>query len=207
MRSTRVMLMIVAAATGCGGGSGDGGTDPGGTPASVSVAAAPAGAMTTLGATRTLTATVRDASQRVLSNAAVTWSSANGQVVSLSGTSGRSVTATAEGDGTARVTATSGSASGTVDLVVQTTGFPGQADVTALAASAFSPATVDIATGGTVTWTFQALHNVTFDPAAGAPANIADRSSGSEQRTFAQTGSFSYHCTIHAGMSGTVVVH
>jgi plastocyanin len=66
---------------------------------------------------------------------------------------------------------------------------------------------VDIAAGGTVTWTFETRHNVTFSSVSGRPADIPNTSSGSVSRTFAQAGTFDYHCTIHTGMSGTVVVH
>jgi plastocyanin len=49
-------------------------------------------------------------------------------------------------------------------------------------------------------------HNVTFDAAAGAPANIADRTSGGDSRTFMTAGIFDYQCTIHPGMNGQVTV-
>lgn len=200
-------LMLVGLAA-CGGSDGDDGTGPGGTPATVAVTASASGALTTLGATRTLTAVVRDASGDELPSATVSWATQDAQIVRLDGTSGRTVTATAVSNGTSRVTATSGSASGTIDLTVNAGGgFPGTASITATAGNAFSPQSVDIAASGTVTWTFAALHNVTFDQVAGAPANITDQSSGTAQRSFAQAGSFPFHCTIHPGMAGSVVVH
>lgn len=72
---------------------------------------------------------------------------------------------------------------------------------------AFSPTSVTIARTGTVTWinATGTAHNVTF-AGSGAPANIADHTSGSNVRTFANAGSFSYQCTNHAGMTGTVTV-
>jgi plastocyanin len=71
----------------------------------------------------------------------------------------------------------------------------------------FNPGTRNIATGTTITWTWNSgstTHNVTFDD---GPAS-ADQSSGQYERTFNNAGSFPYHCTIHgAGMSGTIVVN
>jgi plastocyanin len=71
------------------------------------------------------------------------------------------------------------------------------------------PPDVDIAVGGTVTWTFQSLtHNVTFTTtAAGTPANTGDQTNTSVPRTFTTAGTFTYHCTLHPGMNGTVTVH
>jgi plastocyanin len=49
---------------------------------------------------------------------------------------------------------------------------------------------------------------VTFTTSAtGTPTNISDIASTSVARTFTTAGTFAYHCTIHAGMNGTVVVH
>lgn len=85
---------------------------------------------------------------------------------------------------------------------------PATATVTATAGIAFSPSSARVATGGTVTWVFQNVpHNVTFDAAAGVPADIPGTNSNvSIDRTFTTTGSFSYVCTIHPGMSGAIQV-
>jgi plastocyanin len=75
-------------------------------------------------------------------------------------------------------------------------------------ATTFTPASVDISATGTVTWSFgQLAHNVTFGAQAGAPQNIGDSVNSDVPRTFNTTGTFGYNCTIHPGMSGTVVVH
>jgi plastocyanin len=68
----------------------------------------------------------------------------------------------------------------------------------------FSPGSLAIATGATVTWQWAAgaaTHNVTFDD----NIHSDDQSSGSFTRTFAAAGTFPYHCTIHS-MQGTVTV-
>lgn len=77
---------------------------------------------------------------------------------------------------------------------------------------AFSPKNVVVQTGGTVTWTWNdnpTAHNVTF--ASGPtplPANSPTQATGTYPVTFTTVGTYGYHCTIHAGMDGTVsVVH
>jgi plastocyanin len=71
----------------------------------------------------------------------------------------------------------------------------------------FSPATLSIPVGGTVTWQFsQARHNVTFQGTAPAGGNIPDQESGSASRTFALPGTYNYLCTRHAGMTGRITV-
>jgi plastocyanin len=72
----------------------------------------------------------------------------------------------------------------------------------------FNPSSVTVRSGGTVTWANNSgqIHNVTFSGSSGAPSNIGNHDSGSNGRTFQETGSFSYSCTNHAGMHGTVTV-
>ncbi len=69
---------------------------------------------------------------------------------------------------------------------------------------AFSPGEVTIAKGGTVTWTNHdsTTHTVTF-----GDGSSPDLDSGATyERTFNDTGTFSYHCSIHPSMTGKVVV-
>jgi plastocyanin len=82
--------------------------------------------------------------------------------------------------------------------------------------SSFSPTTRTVTVGTTVTWRNDALitHNVTWDAAAGRNAalagdgtgDIVDFSSGSHTRLFNTAGTYAFHCTIHAGMIGSLTV-
>ena len=73
---------------------------------------------------------------------------------------------------------------------------------------AFTPAQVDIALDDTVDLSFSAItHNVTFNAAAGVPANIPNTSNAIVSRQFNAVGTFNFQCTLHAGMTGAVVVH
>jgi plastocyanin len=94
--------------------------------------------------------------------------------------------------------------------VTVTGALPTTATVVAGAASNdFTPPFLVIARGGTVSWTFTGRnHNVTFAGTTGAPANIPTTSNSPTPvpRTFATAGTFDYNCTLHAGMTGTVVV-
>lgn len=85
---------------------------------------------------------------------------------------------------------------------------PQTATVAATVNLAFNPSTVTVAPGGTVTFAFAAVgHTVQFTPATGTPANITAVSSDTSiTRTFATAGTYTYHCTVHPGMTGTVVV-
>ena len=70
----------------------------------------------------------------------------------------------------------------------------------------FSPTSVTIAVGDTVTWhnTGQAPHNATADDGSFKTPDLNNGQSASE--TFNQAGTFSYICTIHPNMKGTIRV-
>ena len=68
----------------------------------------------------------------------------------------------------------------------------------------FTPTAVQVGIGTTVTWTWASgasLHNVTF-----SDANSGDKSSGTFSKTFNAAGTFTYRCTLHSGMDGSVIV-
>lgn len=71
---------------------------------------------------------------------------------------------------------------------------------------AFSPGTITVTVGDTVTWTNRdgASHTATADDGSfdtgGIPGNTSD------SIEFTTAGEFRYHCTIHPDMTGRVVV-
>lgn len=80
-------------------------------------------------------------------------------------------------------------------------------DVT-MPGTAFIPNHIDIARGGVVRFVFAALaHDVRFGGNTSAPDDILVTSNTTVTRTFANAGTFTFLCTLHANMSGTVVVH
>ena len=81
--------------------------------------------------------------------------------------------------------------------------------VNATPSIAFTPATLTVDAGTSVIFAFGSLgHNVTFDtPDAATPADIPGINANiNVARTFATAGTYRYHCTIHPGMAGSVVV-
>jgi plastocyanin len=72
---------------------------------------------------------------------------------------------------------------------------------------AFAPDSLDVTAGSTVTWTNtdSVTHTSTSDNGAWNSGNIGSGKQFSV--SFPTAGTFSYHCTIHPGMVGTVVVH
>lgn len=72
---------------------------------------------------------------------------------------------------------------------------------------AYSPATITVAPGDTVTWrnNDSAPHTVTSN--SGSELNSPQLSQGQTyEHVFSAAGSFAYHCTIHPSMQGTVAV-
>jgi plastocyanin len=86
-------------------------------------------------------------------------------------------------------------------------GGPSSGTVVVAAGTAFTPATVNVAQGASVTWQFSSTHNVTFGSAKPSGGDIPNTSAGaSVTRTFSIAGTYDYDCTLHSGMSGSVVV-
>jgi plastocyanin len=71
---------------------------------------------------------------------------------------------------------------------------------------AFSPTSLSVPVGSTVTWsnTTDAPHTVTAD--AGGFASSTVNPGATFSHTFATAGTYTYHCTIHTYMTATVVV-
>ncbi|MFA5348694.1 MAG: cupredoxin family copper-binding protein [Methanoregula sp.] len=74
---------------------------------------------------------------------------------------------------------------------------------------AFSPDMLTIRSGTTVTWTNQdsAPHQIASDTGSSVSFSSDPLSNGaSYQFTFTAPGTYSYHCSIHPTMKGTIVV-
>jgi len=72
----------------------------------------------------------------------------------------------------------------------------------------FDPATTSVLKGDTVyfVWAGVHQHDVIFDVATGVPANCGLASGGVCTRVFTTIGTFTYNCTVHPGMNGSVTV-
>jgi plastocyanin len=124
-------------------------------------------------------------------------------------------------NGNATATRALGSALGAQTATATASALPGAPRVTfttnvaaitvvQVANNTFSPSAITISPGSTVSWEWQGTtvpHNVTFAAAPGVPANIPNQTSGTFPRTFNTTGTFTYQCTNHAPMTGTVTVN
>jgi plastocyanin len=74
---------------------------------------------------------------------------------------------------------------------------------------AFSPADLTIKAGTPVTWTNQdgAPHQIASEPGTPVAFESEILANGvSYQFTFTQAGTYSYYCTIHPSMKGTIIV-
>jgi hypothetical protein len=75
-------------------------------------------------------------------------------------------------------------------------------------ASTFQPTTLTVTKGANVSFENSSgvTHNVVFDNTTSGAADIGSISSGTVVRTFNTAGTFAFHCTIHAGMTGSITV-
>lgn len=73
--------------------------------------------------------------------------------------------------------------------------------------SSFSPSTLTVTAGTKVTWhnNDYMAHTVTSDNGLFDSGNIGV--SGTYSFTFAAKGTYAYHCSIHSGMTGVIVVN
>jgi ABC-type transport system substrate-binding protein len=93
----------------------------------------------------------------------------------------------------------SGYSSGTVNP-------PPPANSVSIVNMSFSPTTLTVAAGTTVTWTNNdgMTHTVTADDISFDSGNIPMGTKFA--RAFPSAGTYTYHCTIHPTMKGTIVV-
>jgi plastocyanin len=72
----------------------------------------------------------------------------------------------------------------------------------------FSPTSSSAHVGQVVQWTNTGtvLHNITFDGNASCLSDAAFQPGGTWAVKFTLAGTYTYHCTIHPGMDGTLTV-
>jgi plastocyanin len=80
--------------------------------------------------------------------------------------------------------------------------------------NSFSPGTKTVAVGATVQWAWNSCtgdayngqtcvsHSVTFDDGTTSPT----QDQGTFNRAFSAAGTYTYHCSVHAAMVGTITV-
>jgi plastocyanin len=83
---------------------------------------------------------------------------------------------------------------------------PPAANSVSIVNMAFSPASLTVTAGTTVTWTNNdgMTHTVTANDNSFDSGNITTGSKFS--KVFSTVGTYQYHCTIHSTMKGTIVV-
>ncbi len=87
-----------------------------------------------------------------------------------------------------------------------TSSAPASGNSVTLANFAFSPATITVKAGTTVTWTNKdgTTHTITSDTGAFDSGSVA--ANGKYSYTFSTVGTYACHCSIHPYMKGTVIV-
>jgi len=117
------------------------------------------------------------------------------------------VAASCGGGGSDYVSGPSGQNPGGTSGGTQTGGTtsPVQTNAVTVNDNFFSPVAAQVSVGTTVTWSWASgvsAHNVTF-----ADGQVSgDKTSGTFSRTFNAAGTFTYRCTLHPGMDGSVIV-
>lgn len=214
MRASMVIILASLVVVGCGGGGGSTVTPP--PPAVFTSLQVQPDTQTIFGAPGTQTqmsATPLDQNGHPMSGlGAATWSSSDESIATVNG-SGLVTSVALGGPVTISASLTSGGVTKNGSGTVSVADFRTADTVTATTGQQFTPADVTIKAGGTVTWVFQSLaHTVTFNQPAppGTPADLgtvaSPYSNTQISREFTTAGTFSYHCSIHPGMTGVVHV-
>lgn len=118
--------------------------------------------------------------------------------------------------GALAIGAAAASCGGSADVVVGTGGggttpTSCSAGTFCLGATTFVPTSATVVRNTAVTWvnTSGIFHNVVFDnpPAAVVGGDIGNMgANATASRTFATAGVYAFHCTVHAGMTGSLTV-
>ncbi|MDO8472068.1 MAG: cupredoxin family copper-binding protein [bacterium] len=88
----------------------------------------------------------------------------------------------------------------------QTSTVPAASNTVTIADSNYSPATLTVKVGDTVTWVNQdsVSHTATASDNSFGTGMLSPGQSGTV--TFSKAGTFVYHCQIHPSMTGTIIV-
>lgn len=166
-------------------------------------------AFLTPGGSAQLTAEARDAKGRAVGGiTGYTFASSDQSIAVVSATGLLTAISPGNAQISGNATVSGAPITGSSPLAVAfATSNPNNGAVNATDANQFVPASITIAPGGTITWSFATvLHNAVFAGGAGAPANIPNVQSTQVSRQFPTAGTFVYNCTLHSGMQGTVIV-
>ena len=96
---------------------------------------------------------------------------------------------------------------GAMSLLALSGGIATAADhAVAISGFAFSPKTITVTVGDTVTWTNSdsTSHTATADDGSFDTGTLGNGATGSA--TFSTAGTFAYHCAIHSSMTGAITV-
>ena len=202
----RIFLLVAVVACGGGGGGSNAGNGSGSAGGSLVVQTSGGRSLTIpAGGTVQLQALRRDTDaygSSTLTPVAATWSSGNTAVATVDANG----LVTGVSAGSAVITAQSGGASGQATVTV------GAATASAVTiewtqAAISSPVTTTVAAGTAVQWhAADATHDVIADGSPPPNPITVTFGSTSAPQTFANAGMYPYHCTIHPGMKGTVIV-
>jgi plastocyanin len=204
MRSRLAAAFALFAVCSCSGDKGSTAPSGGAAPVLATLGISAPRNTLAVGATMQLTSSPKDSSGLPYT-VIVSWGSGSNFVATV--TSAGLVTGVAGGQ--AYMYAHGGSIADSTLVTVVTGAYPSSAAVYMLP-EAYSPIQTDVAQGAVVQFVFPSVaHNVFFNaPPAGAPADIpGEVSNQTVARTFGTKGSFVYDCTIHPGMTATIIVH
>jgi len=163
-----------------------------------------------------LSVTVLDVSGRPVPGVVVTWSVTSGDSSGAvnpaqSPTAANGIASTTDSVGSATIQRVSASVSG-VPSPATFTEFatrPDTSGAVTVGNNFFNPDSNAVQVGSMVKWTWNpggVAHTITFvSGPSPLPAEV-QHSTGSDSVTFAQVGTYGYHCRFHSGMNGTVVV-
>ena len=207
---------LLVLACGGGGGGGMGPCTPGVATHLVKTSGDPAAWYLDNPLPTPLSVTARDANNCPVPGVVVNWAVASGgggvnPGQSTTGTAGVATTTDSIGSTSPQKVSASFTGLQTPDTFTVSASTPPTSAAVSVSDNVFSPGSAVIQSGGTVTWTWAGrnIHNLTFTGGpAPQPADQGNQVTGTAQRTLTTVGKYSYTCTNHAGMNGTVrVVH